>query len=193
MDPITGKAYSVGLRDLHFAKFTQEGGSGLYLPPKKLSEALTASITPNYSVTTLYADDRAVAVESALGDIDIQLTIADLSDSDYEMLMGAAKNSDGVIEDSVDDVAPYGALGFRIPLSGGGFRFYWYYKGRFQPPAQNHNTKGSGVEFQNPAISGKFMAREDGKWRARLTHIGTTANEVADSWFNAVYKETVTP
>lgn len=179
-----GKAYAIGLRDLYFAKMTAEG---TYSTPVKLSEALTAGITPNYTSSTLYADDKAVAVESALGDIDISITISDLSDADYDLLMGTTKNTDGVIEDSIDNTPPYGAIGFRLPLSGGGFRYFWYYKGRFQPPASTHNTKGSGVEFQNPQISGKFVVRDDGKWRARFTHDSGVASPVATNWFSAVY------
>jgi phi13 family phage major tail protein len=181
---MNGKAYAIGLRDLYFAELTADD---TYATPVKLSEALTATITPNYTITTLYGDDRAVAVANALGDIDVSITTSDLSDSDYQLLMGSNKNTDGVIEDSVDDVAPYGALGFRLPLEGGGFRYYWYYKGKFQPPASTHNTKGSGVEFQTPAITGKFVSREDGKWRARFTHDSGAASPVATGWFNQVY------
>ncbi|PLR93191.1 major tail protein [Bacillus sp. T33-2] len=179
-----GKAYAIGLRDLYFAKFKADG---TYEAPAKLSEAITATVTPNFTITTMYADDRAVAVANALGDIDIQITTSDLSDADYDLLMGTTKNAEGVIEDSVDNVAPYGALGFRLPLDGGGFRYYWYYKGKFQPPASTHNTKGGQVEFQNPAISGKFVARDDGKWRARFTHDSGTASTVAQNWFTQVY------
>lgn len=182
-----GKGYQIGLRDLYFAKETADG---TYATPKKLSEALTAVITPNYTSATLYADDRAVAIETALGDIDVSITTSDLSDDDYVMLMGTTKNADGVIEDSINDNPPYGALGFRLPLSGGGYRYFWYYKGKFQPPASNHNTKGSSVEFQNPQITGKFVVRDDGKWRARLTDNEATPSTVAKSWFTKVYAPT---
>lgn len=182
--------YTVGLRDLHFAKIMEDGS---YDVPKKLSEAISATVTPNYTITTLYGDDRAVAVASALGDIDIQINTTDLSPEDYQLLMGATKNADGVIEDSIDDVAPYGALLFRLPFENGGFKYYAYYKGKFQPPAATHNTKGGSTEFQTPTISGKFMAREDGKWRAHLEAAGTTPNTVADAWFTKVYEPTPAP
>ncbi|MDT0163819.1 major tail protein [Bacillus sp. AG4(2022)] len=179
--------YTVGLRDLHFAKFTEDG---TYETPKKLSSAISATVTPNYTITTLYGDDRAVAVANALGDIDIQINTTDLSPEDYSLLMGASKNADGVIEDSIDDVAPYGALLFRLPFESGGFKYYAYYKGKFQPPSTTHNTKGGSVEFQTPSISGKFMAREDGKWRSHFEHTGSEASPIAASWFTKVYEPT---
>lgn len=176
--------YVIGLRNLHFAKLNADG---TYAIPKKLSDAISATVTPNFTVTTLYADDRAVAVASALGDIDISINTADLTPEDYDLLMGTTKNEDGVIEDSVDDVSPYGALLFQLPLEGGGFKYYAYYKGKFQPPASTHNTKGGSTEFQTPTIAGKFMARDDGKWRAHFVDNGSTASPVAANWFKEVY------
>ncbi|MBP1083505.1 major tail protein [Bacillus capparidis] len=178
---------TIGLRDLHFAKFKDDG---TYETPVKLSEAISATVTPNYTVTTLYADDRAVNVASALGDIDVQINPKDLPADEYDLLMGTSKNTDGVIEDSVDDVAPYGALLFRLPFEQGGFRYYCYYKGKFQPPALTHNTRGGSTEFQTPTISGKFMPRDDGKWRAHLDAPGKVENPIADIWFDSVYKPT---
>ncbi|MFE4525442.1 major tail protein [Cytobacillus firmus] len=181
------ETYAIGLRDLHFAPLAADG---TYEAPVKLSTAITASVTPNYTITTLYGDDRAVAVATALGDIDIQINTTDLTPEDYDLLMGTTKNADGVIEDSIDDVAPYGALLFRLPLESGGFKYYAYYKGKFQPPATTHNTKGGSTEFQTPTTSGKFMPREDGKWRAHFVHDGSTASPVADAWFTSVYEPT---
>jgi phi13 family phage major tail protein len=175
--------YPVGLRDLYFAKMTSEG---VYEAPVKLSEAITANVTPNYTITTLYGDDRAVAVANALGDIDISINTTDLKPAEYDLLMGTTRNAEGVIVDSVNNVPPYGALLFRLPFDDGGFRYYCYYKGRFQPFATTSNTKGSGVEFQTPTITGKFVAREDGNWRAHHESPATLTS-VAQNWFTSVY------
>jgi phi13 family phage major tail protein len=153
---------------------------------------MSAQITPNYQITTLYGDDRAVAVANALGDIDVTIGVTDLSAADYNLLMGTSSNTDGVIEDNSSDVSPYGALGFELPFEAGGSRMYWYYKGRFQPPAASHNTKAGQPEFQTPSITGKFVAREDGKWRARYDSVPGTGSPttVAQNWFTSVYKPT---
>lgn len=179
--------YPIGLRDLHFAPLEEDGTYGV---PVKLSPAVTANITPNFNITSLYGDDKAVAVAKAMGDIDIEISTVDLKPADYDLLMGTTKNVDGVIIDTADDVAPYGALLFRLPLEDGGFRYYCYYKGMFQPPGNNHNTKGSEVQFQNSSIVGKFMSRENGDWRARLDSVDDTDGTVAASWFTSVYEPT---
>ncbi len=182
----------IGLRDFHAAKVNEDGTYGV---PKKLAPAISATITPNFQITTLYGDDQAVAVAEALGDIDVEINPSDLSIDDYAFLLGKTKNADGVIEDSADDVAPYVALGFRLPKENGAFKYYWYYKGKFQPPASSHNTKGESVEFQTPTISGKFVAREDRKWRAHMESDDSGVNQaVVDGWFTNVYVPTpVTP
>lgn len=182
------ESYAIGLRDLHFAPFSADGTG--YEVPVKLSKAISATVTPNFTITTLYGDDRAVAVASALGDIDISINTTDLTPTEYDLLMGTTKNTDGVIEDSIDDIAPYGALLFRLPLESGGFKYYAYFKGKFQPPGSTHNTKGGSTEFQTPTTTGKFMARDDGKWRAHFVDDGTSASPVATNWFTTVYEPT---
>jgi phi13 family phage major tail protein len=164
---------------------------GTYAAPVKLSEGVSVQVTPNYSITTLYGDDRAVAVANALGDIDITINTTDLSVADYNLLMGTTSNTDGVIEDSAHDVAPYGALGFELPFESGGSRLYWYYKGKFQPPSTSNNTKAGSPEFQTPSVTGKFVSRDDGKWRARYDNVAETPTTVATNWFTAVYEPAV--
>lgn len=185
----------IGLKNIHAALVLNEGATTTsYQIPMKISQAITANITPNFNISTLYADDQAVEVDEALGDIDIEIGVKDLSTEEYAFLLGKTVNADGVIEDTVNDVAPYLALGFEIPLTGGGKRLYWYYKGKFQPPSSEHTTKQGSVTYQTPTISGKFMARADGKWRARIDSTHDTADvNVVKGWFNTVYDPSAEP
>lgn len=179
----------VGLKNIYVAKIIDEtGGKTTYDTPRKIAHAITANITPNRESSVLYGDDMAVETEEALADIDVELTLTDLNVPDYAFLMGATVDAQGGIVDCVDNVAPYVALGFEIPLSKGGTRLFWYYKGKFGIPSSEHNTKQGSVEYQTPTISGKFLPREDGKWRYRLDATETNADVVAD-WFNKVQEE----
>ena len=179
----------VGLKNIYVAKIIAEtGGKITYDTPRKIAHAITANITPNRDSAVLYGDDMAVETEEALADIDVELTLTDLNVPDYAFLMGATVDAQGGIVDRVDNVAPYVALGFEIPLSKGGKRLFWYYKGKFGIPSSEHNTKQGSVEYQTPTISGKFLPREDGKWRYRLDATETNADVVAD-WFNKVQEE----
>ena len=177
---------TVGLRNMHVAIINDDG---TYETPKKLAPAISAEVTPNFETTTLYGDDRAVEIEEALGSIDISIGITDLSTDDYAFLLGKTINEDGVVEDSTDDEAPYVAIGWELPKSKGSKRMYWYYKGKFTIPGNANTTKGESVEFQTPSITGKFMSREDGKWRARVDENDVDANsDVVRNWFNEVYE-----
>lgn len=179
----------VGLKNIYVAKIIDEtGGKTTYDTPHKIAHAITANITPNRESSVLYGDDMAVETEEALADIDVELTLTDLNVPDYAFLMGATVDAQGGIVDRVDNVAPYVALGFEIPLSKGGTRLFWYYKGKFGIPSSEHNTKQGSVEYQTPTISGKFLPREDGKWRYRLDATETNSDVVAD-WFNKVQEE----
>lgn len=181
----------VGLKKLHVAVLTAEE-TNTYESPTQLSPAVSANVTPNYTSASLYGDDRVVHVEEALGDIDVEIAITDLTDEDYAKIMGVTPNADGVIEDTVNDQAPYVALGFEMPKPDGGVALRWYYKGKFQKPSETSATKGDTTEYQTPTISAKFMAREDGKWRARVDYKDAASIDAAvrDAWFDNVYKET---
>ncbi|MET3507034.1 major tail protein [Halalkalibacter oceani] len=178
----------VGLKDIHVALLSEDR---TYETPKKLAPAITANITPNTTQATLYGDDRAVETAESMGDVDVEINVTDLSTADYAFLLGKTVNSDGVVEDNSDDVAPYVALGFSAQKSNGASRYIWLYKGKFSIPTDSHQTKGESVEFQTSTIAAKFVAREDGKWRARVDSDDSGVSEdVIDNWFDAVYEPT---
>lgn len=182
----------VGLKRLHVAVLTTESATtNTYETPVQLSPAVSANVTPNYNTASLRGDDRVVYTEESLGDIDVEIAITDLTDEDYALLMGVTPNTDGVIEDTLNDQAPYVALGFEMPKPDGGVALRWYYKGKFQKPSETSATKGDSTEYQTPTISAKFMAREDNKWRARVDYASkdTIDEAVRAAWFTKVYQE----
>lgn len=178
----------VGLKHIHVAKLDETGSVVTYEAPRKIAHAITANITPNFESAVLYGDDRAVETEDTMADIDVEIGITDLSPEDYAFIMGATVDANGGITDSIDNVAPYLALGFEVPLSRGRKRMYWYYKGKFSIPSSEHTTKQGSTEFQTPTVSGKFLARADGKWRYRLDS-NETNKAIIDAWFTEVQEE----
>lgn len=184
----------VGLKKVHVATLTTEA-TNTYAPPIQLSPAVSANVTPNFESTNLYGDDRVIYVEEALGDIEVEIALTDLTDEHYALLMGVTANADGVIEDSVNDQAPYVALGFEMPKPNGGVALRWYYKGKFQKPSEEVTTKGETTEFQTPTITATFMAREDGNWRARVDYkdAADIDSAVRNAWFTDVYEPVPVP
>ena len=184
----------IGLKKLHVAILTAEE-TNTYAVPTQLSPAVSANVTPNFTSASLRGDDRVVYVEEALGDIDVEIAVTDLTDEHYTLIMGLIANADGVIEDSTDGEAPYLALGFEMPKPEGGVALRWYYKGKFSKGTDGATTKGDTTEFQTPTISAKFVAREDGKWRARVDYANAAAidSTVRDAWFTSVDKAATIP
>lgn len=174
----------VGLSDFHAAVYNEELET--YGVPVKLSPAVSANITPSFNVAKMYGDDRAVYIEETLGDITFEFALTDLQTSEYELLLGKQKDLDGVIIDSVEDRAPFVAIMFRMALAGGGYKYYCYYKGKFQIPSTSGTTKGDTTEFAPETLSGLFIAREDGKWRAHAD--SNTSTGATNSWFTGVYE-----
>lgn len=176
----------VGLSDFHAAVYDPTAKT--YGAPIKLSPAVSATVTPNFESVTMYGDDRAVYIEEALGKIDFEFSTTDLTSDHYALLLGKTKNADGVFQDSVDDRAPYVAILFRMKLAGGGFKYFAYYQGKFQTPGTEAATKGESIEFAPETLTGSFIPREDGKWRAHVNSNDVGAEAAAAGWFNSVYE-----
>lgn len=181
---------TIGLKNLHWAPLTNEE-TLTYGTPVKLSPAIEANIEVGTESATLYGDDRAIESADSLGDIEIELNVADLLPEHYALLLGKTKNADGVIIDNVDDVAPYGALLFEMPKADGNKKMWSYYKTKFQVPGTEAATKGDSVEFQTQTINGKSFPLESGDWRAQIdTSDPDTDAAIATGWYTNVYKET---
>lgn len=178
----------VGLSDFHAAVY--DPTLKTYEAPMKLSPAVSATIEAAFNITKMYGDDRAVHIEEALGEISFEFAVTDFKTAEYELLLGKTKNTDGVIIDSVDDVAPYVAIMFRMKLAGGGYKYYCYYQGKFQTPGISATTRGETTEFAPETLKGTFVAREDGNWRAHLDSNDVGAEAAATAWFTSVYEPT---
>lgn len=175
----------IGLKDIHVALLNADG---TYATPVKLANAIEATITPNTNSSTLYAEDQAVETVSSMGDIDVSLSVDDLSNKQYATILGKTVGTDGVVVDTSDDVAPYLALLFRSLKSNGEYRYVTLYKGRFAIPEDSYRTKGESAEFVNQALTAKFVANDAGKWRAKVDSDDETVSQmVIDEWFDYVY------
>ena len=156
----------IGLKDVYYALLdSDEVDVGAeYLTPVRLVGAITANINPNSSMETLFADDGPMEVATALGDIELELTLADLPLPAQAVLLGHTYAGGHLVKKS-DDIAPWVALGFRALKSNGNYRYVWLLKGRFMIPEESHETKADSIDFQTPTINGSFTLREyDGQY-----------------------------
>jgi phi13 family phage major tail protein len=183
----------VGLKNVTVAKITQDDSTGTtYEAVRKIALAVQADIKPSMSTENFYADDQIAETVNQLGDIAVDLEMGILSTADQAFLLGATVNTDGVLELSSSDQAPYVALGFESAKSNGETRYMWLYKGKFGLPDFTSKTKADKVDFQTEKISATFIARQsDGKWKAQVDSDDTAVNAtVLTNWLTTVYKLT---
>lgn len=156
----------IGMKNLYFAKLTKDDATGVtYEAPVLISGAISAKISPKSDTQTLYADDGAFETATQLGEISVELEVADLPLSVQAQLLGHTLNN-GVLEAKNTDQAPYVAIGWQQLKSNGKYRYFWLLKGKFELPDTESQTKEDKTKFQNSKIKGTFMARiYDGKYK----------------------------
>lgn len=182
---------TVGLRDLYCAPVTEgEGGVETFGTPKRLAKAITAELSVEVAEATLYADDAVDVTEKEFVSGELTLNVNDLAPADLAELLGQTQDSDGVLFAGGDDIAPYFAIGFRAKKPGGKFKYLWLYKVKFAVPSESYNTKADGIEFATPEITGTFIKRADGFWKAEA--VVETTDPIAQGWFTAVREPATT-
>ena len=176
----------IGLKDVYYALLTNDevDNEVTYDTPERLVGAITANINPNPSSETLFADDAPMEVASTLGNIELELGLADLPLPAQAILLGH-DYIDGKLRRKADDIPPWIALGFRALKSNGNYRYVWLLKGKFMVPEEAHETKGDTIAFQTPSITGNFVARDfDGEYQ-KLGDEDETEFVDAATWFTA--------
>lgn len=183
----------IGFRNLYFAPMDEEtdveDGTVTYSAPVKISEAISAGLTPNVSEAELYADDRKTDQISSITGYDITMDTRDLKPEIEAKLLGYKVDENGGVLRTGEANAPYGALLFQSQLSNGEFEYNVFYKVKFAPVTRNNETKGENITFQTPTITGSALPRAvDGAldYSVELA----SDNPVAQGWFDDVYEST---
>jgi phi13 family phage major tail protein len=185
-----GKGVQIGLRELHYAILIEDPVSGVasYQAPVRLSGAMSANVNPNASNETLFADDGPYDTASTLGQIALELGVADIPLDNQAELLGHTIVG-GVMIRKSSDTPPFVAVGFKSLKSNGKYRYTWLAKGKFAAGEQSNETKGDSVSFQTPTISGSFLKRDcDDEWERHIDedHIDYVAS-MGTNWFNSPY------
>jgi phi13 family phage major tail protein len=178
----------IGLSNFVYAIQTKDDATGATYDTPVLVPGITeASIKPKTETATLYADDGPAETASALGEIEVEINLADLDLDTQATLLGHTV-SNGVMTRKSTDIAPYVAIGFKSLKSNGKYRYKWLYKGRFVVPEQAYKTKEDKVEFQTAKITGIFVKRTfDNAWEKTGDEDATGWTETTGtSWFTEV-------
>jgi phi13 family phage major tail protein len=181
-----------GLDQFHIAELTQDSASGVtYETPEFIPGAVNVKVDPKTESSTFYADNGAYEVLTSMGDIDVEMEVADLPLSLQAKIYGH-QTENGVQFASINDQPIYLALGFRAKVSTGGYRYYWLLKGKAELLPIEHKTDEGQKSPQTSKLKLKFMPLlYNGRWKAQAQDDGTFNGE---AWFNqVVYAGSVLP
>ena len=179
---------TIGLRDVHYAILTSDTASGAtYETPVRIVGAISANVNPNTNSATLFADDGPYDSAATLGEIELELNMADIPASAQAALLGH-HYAGGMIVKKSSDQPPYVAIGYRSLKSNGAYRYTWLYKGKFVDGEQSNQTKGDDIEYQTPTIKGSFVKRDyDDAWQLEADSDDANISQgIIAAWFAAV-------
>lgn len=173
---------------------TDSAGVLAYGSPFAIAPAVSASITPETSDDSFYADDIALISNQTISAITVELETADIKDEVVSKLLGVEIDSSGVVIDNINNTAPQIALGFRSLKSDGSYKYVVLYKGAFGIGDDEYATKEDSLTFQTTSISGTFLPTiHNGNWRASVnSNSEAVGAEVIEGWFKEVYGATST-
>lgn len=187
---------TVSLKDVHYAVLNYaQDGTVTYGTPKKFAPAIEAKVSQATDQQVQYADDAAVEISTAEGEISVDFTALDISNATLAEVLGKKIDNNGVMLSSSEDIPPYVALMFRSRKGNGKYRYVVLYKGRFASPEENYVTKQGKADTQNASISGIFVKRDkDNYMKGRVDEDDTGyLPTTGDNWFKNVYEPVITP
>ena len=187
---------TIGLDKPYYAIITEDAnGQETYGTPKVMAKAIQADLTVNNATASLYADDGVDESVDEFTSGTLSLGLNDLASTVAAELLGARVDTNGVLVNSTNDIAPYVAVGFRARKANGNYRYFWLYRVKFGVPATNLATKGESITFQTPTIEGTVMRRnkpdtqDKHPWKTEVTEGDTgVAAATISGWFSTVYE-----
>lgn len=199
-------ATKIGCDGLVYAIMTNEGSSAVAPTWGVVKEApgvMNLKVNPNPAQETLFADNGPMETASTIGKIEVEIEKNELKIAERADLLGHQVDANGAMVSGDSDTPPFVAVGFRSLKSNGKFRYVWLYKGKFNDPEDNNETKNDGINFQTDTIKGQFLRIDkpytiNGKttkpYKLELDEEHPTANPAAiASWFSAVKLPATSP
>lgn len=160
----------VGLEKLYYALLIKDDETGLeYDTPVYLPGVKAISVSPATTTGSLYAENVLWEQETAISEIAVGITLADLSNKDSAILLGQTVAEEGGIFASEGDNPPYVALLYKANKSNKQARYQVLYKGKFTLPEENKQGKEGNINFQTPQIGAIFQpTRHNGNWKYQV-------------------------
>lgn len=153
----------IGLSGLVLAKVLSDDENGIvYDTPVSIPGAVVATINPNSSVETDYADNGAFFAQNNRGNTELSLEMIDISPENEALMLGQTRSGGVTVETDLDQ-SPYFAFGGKILLAGSDasgdavYEYFWYAKGKFSVPESGGETKRDTITFGHKNLTAQFV------------------------------------
>ena len=153
----------IGLSGLVLAQVLSDDENGIvYDTPFHIPGAVIATVNPNSSVDTDYADDGAFFAQNNRGNTELSLEMIDITPENEAKMLGQKRVNGVTIETDLDQ-SPYFAFGARVLMAGSDengdavFTYLWYAKGKFSVPESGGETKKDSITFGHKNLTAQFV------------------------------------
>lgn len=189
----------IGLSGLVLAQVISDDENGIvYDTPFSIPGAVVATVNPNSSVETDYADNGAFFAQNNRGNTELSLEMIDITPENEAKMLGQRRVNGVTVETDLDQ-SPYFAFGGKILLAGSDesgdavYEYIWYAKGKFSVPESGGETKRDSITFGHKNLTAQFVKTQfvpDGQKSGTIgTHCRTddpaVPASVITNWFNA--------
>lgn len=159
----------IGLKNPYFGPLEGDGKDGaVYGTPIKLGGAVAANMTVTTASGEFYSDDALTENVSEFVSALIAMELSDLDDEPCVVVLHATKGEDGELRYNVNDVYPFGGIGYykRIMKDGKvSFKAFFYPKCKAAPVDDKGQTKSNSVTFQTSTVNFTVYAPASGDWK----------------------------
>lgn len=189
----------IGLSGLMLAEVLSDGPNGIvYGTPFAIPGAVVATINPNSSVETDYADDGAFFAQNNRGNTELSLEMIDITPENEAKMLGQRRVNGVTIETDLDQ-SPYFAFGAKVLMAGSDesgdavYTYLWYAKGKFSVPESGGETKRDSITFGHKNLTAQFVKTQFVPEGQKSGTIGAKCRtddpavpaSVITNWFNA--------
>ena len=189
----------IGLSGLVLAEVLRDDKDGIvYDTPFDIPGAVVATINPNSSVETDYADDGAFFAQNNRGNTELSLEMIDITPENEAKMLGQ-RHVNGVTIETDLDQSPYFAFGAKVLMAGSDesgdavYTYLWYAKGKFSVPESGGETKRDSITFGHKNLTAQFVktqfvpdGQKSGTIGARIrTDDPAVPAALVSGWFDA--------
>ena len=182
------KGYKVNIKNLHYAILIKDDETGVeYGPIKRLPRLMEVTVTPNILEGELYEEGKLADKEVQLSNLVVSMNLSKLSLAERAEWQGYEYEG-GVVEEGVDNKAPYIALAWEVETNGKSSEFIWLYKGKLTPPTDELKQREGNITYNTNNTNLTFIPRDyDGKIRKLADGNDESIDQtVITNWFKQV-------